>query len=154
MVTNKLLSSLDLYKHLHEENSRHKPDRNMKGIMTLDTFLTLSSIEKLRVNNSQLESIKSLFKHRISLTQGPPGTGKTYVGKLLLEVLLKNRQLWQTKPSPILLVCYTNRALDSFLEDMLSVTNKIIRIGGRSKSETLEMHNLHSLKKGKTFHNF
>jgi hypothetical protein len=147
MVKNKLLSSLDLYKHLNE-------DRVMKGLMTLDKFLNLSSIEKLRVNKSQLNSIKSVFNHRVSLTQGPPGTGKSYVGKLLLEVLLKNRHLWQTKPSPILLVCYTNRALDSFLEDMLSVTNKVIRIGGRSKSEVLEVHNLQSLKKGKTFHNF
>ena len=48
---------------------------------------------------------------------------------------------------PILVVCFTNRALDSFLESALLVTKKVVRIGGRSKSEILESHNLSSIKK-------
>ena len=110
--------------------------------------LNATKEKNLRVNESQLKSIQAVFNHRINLIQGPPGTGKSYVGKLLLNILLKNRRLYESQPSPILLVCYTNRALDSFLEDMLDVTNKIIRIGGRSKSEVLEIHNLASIKTG------
>ena len=146
---NRLLSSLDLYKHLHEDLLNMSTNKPGEQVMSISEFLNISSTENLRVNASQLESIKSVFNHRISLLQGPPGTGKSYVGKLIVQLLLANRKLWQSKPGPILVVCYTNRALDSFLEDMLGVTNKVIRIGGRSKSEALEIHNLQSLKKGK-----
>ena len=149
-----LSSSLELYKHLNsEKDSKDEKEFGSRNhVMPLDHFLNLSAIEEdnLRVNESQLKSIQSVFNHRINLIQGPPGTGKSYVGKLLLQILLRNRHLFEFKPSPILLVCYTNRALDSFLEDMLDVTNKIIRIGGRSKSEVLEIHNLASIKKGKS----
>ena len=146
-----LSSSMELYKHLHEKVAENDHQTSLKEhLMSLDHFLKLNTLQEnnLRVNESQLKSIQSIFKHRISLIQGPPGTGKSYVGKLLLNILLKNHYLYDTQQSPILLVCYTNRALDSFLEDMLDVTNKIIRIGGRSKSEILEIYNLASIKKG------
>ena len=61
----------------------------------LNHFLNLSAKEEvnLRVNESQLKSIQSVFNHRINLIQGPPGTGKSYVGKLLLQILLKNEHV-------------------------------------------------------------
>ena len=43
---------------------------------------------------------------------------------------------------PILIVCYTNHALDQFLEGMLKFTNKIVRIGGQSRSEVMQNYNL------------
>lgn len=44
----------------------------------------------------------------------------------------------------ILCVCYTNHALDKFLEHLLEAgQNKMVRIGGRSKSPTLEPFQLH-----------
>jgi hypothetical protein len=64
--------------------------------------------------------------------------------------LLSNREkLWPDIKTrrPILVVCFTNRALDSFLESALLVTKKVVRIGGRSKSDVLESHNLSSIKK-------
>ena len=43
----------------------------------------------------------------------------------------------------ILIVCYTNHALDQFLEALLDKgITSIIRIGGRSKSQRLEPYNL------------
>ena len=142
---------MELYKHLHEKESENQNQiHSERQLMSLDHFLSLNTTQEkdLLVNESQFKSIQSIFTHRISLIQGPPGTGKSFVGKLLLNILLKNRHLYDSQQSPILLVCYTNRALDSFLEDMLDVTNKIIRIGGRSKSELLEVHNLAAIKKG------
>ena len=68
----------------------------------------------------------------------------------MVRVLLANRtRFWPEARSrrPILVVCFTNRALDSFLESTLQVTKKVVRIGGRSKSELLESHNLSSVKK-------
>lgn len=47
------------------------------------------------------------------LTQGPPGTGKTYVGVQLCDILLRH------SAAKILCVCYTNHALDQFLEALL-----------------------------------
>ena len=47
---------------------------------------------------------------------------------------------------PILCVCYTNHALDQFLEGLLkNKVDKIVRVGGRSKSESLKCFNLHEL---------
>ena len=150
-----LFSSLDLYKHLNKDGGSRKVvvDGVQEGIMKLEEFQQLpaySSNSFLKVNESQLKAIQSVFRHKISLIQGPPGTGKSYVGKLMVQLLLENRQLWSaSKRCPILVVCYTNRALDSFLESMTDVTQRIIRIGGRSKSEKLEIHNLLSIKRGK-----
>ncbi|KAH8090174.1 Nfx1-type zinc finger-containing protein [Aureococcus anophagefferens] len=43
---------------------------------------------------------------------------------------------------PLLVVCYTNHALDAFLEGVLEFEPNVIRVGGRSKSEKLADHNL------------
>lgn len=71
------------------------------------------------------------------------GTGKTYIGLRIVEVLLTNTSQW-----PILIVCYTNHALDQFLEGILKFCGSIelVRIGGRSQSPALEKHNLSSIK--------
>jgi hypothetical protein len=46
---------------------------------------------------------------------GPPGTGKTVVGVQIMKVLLarENRRM---NIGPILTICFTNHALDQFLE--------------------------------------
>lgn len=41
--------------------------------------------------------------------------------------------------------CYTNHALDQFLEHLLSVTKNIVRIGSASNSEILKQYNLREL---------
>ena len=51
-------------------------------------------------------------------------------------------------PRPILIVCYTNHALDQFLEGILQFyKGDVLRIGTRSKSSLLEKHNLSSVKR-------
>lgn len=48
----------------------------------------------------------------------------------------------------ILCVCYTNHALDQFLEHMLKRgEKKLVRIGGRTKSETLKNYELKALSR-------
>lgn len=44
--------------------------------------------------------------------------GKTYVGLKIAQALLTNQNLWRDEfgKSPMLVVCYTNHALDQFLE--------------------------------------
>lgn len=58
---------------------------------------------------------------------------------------------------PILIVCYTNHALDQFLEGMLKFTQRIVRVGGQSRSEVLKNYNLrgrNTLNQLRSKHNF
>jgi hypothetical protein len=48
-------------------------------------------------------------------------------------------------PIDAYLSCFTNHALDQFLEHLLDVTQKLVRIGSRSKSAILEDYNLQTL---------
>lgn len=58
--------------------------------------------------------------------KGPPGTGKTHVGVKIVEFLLKNLRQHPEDTGfatgPIMLTCYTNHALDQFLEKILGKT--------------------------------
>ena len=73
--------------------------------------------ESLGFNESQMRAFKMALTKRFAVIQGPPGTGKTYVGLKIALVLLKSSMLWQNgeQHSPILMVSYTNHALDEFL---------------------------------------
>ncbi|KAJ7385065.1 NFX1-type zinc finger-containing protein 1 [Desmophyllum pertusum] len=103
------------------------------------------SVEALPLNSSQLEALKTAVTTEFSVIQGPPGTGKTYVGAKIVRCLLENRETWDPDGiSPMLMVCYTNHALDQFLEKVLEFLPKeqIIRVGGRCKSQQLEGCNI------------
>ena len=102
------------------------------------------AISDVNLDQSQYEAVKAALTKEISIIQGPPGTGKTYIGLKIMETLLRNREMLRRKAVlPILLVCYTNHALDQFLEGILEFhSNGIIRVGGRSKSDLLKPFNL------------
>ncbi|KAI9801196.1 MAG: hypothetical protein M1825_003470 [Sarcosagium campestre] len=89
----------------------------------------------------QCEALQTALKQEFALIQGPPGTGKSYLGVQLMRVLVANKQ--KGNLGPILVVCYTNHALDQFLEHLLKDgIDKVIRIGGQSTSTLLEGKNL------------
>ncbi len=83
-----------------------------------------------------------------------PGTGKTFLGLKIADVLLLNKHLWRgghnavNPPNPITVVCYTNHALDQFLEGILELKESlgfpvdILRIGGNSRSDIMKEHAL------------
>ena len=67
----------------------------------------------------------------------------------IAKMLLHNRDVWSADGfgGPILVVCYTNHALDQFLEGILEFHPEgIIRVGGRSQSEKLKACGLSALK--------
>ena len=80
--------------------------------------------DSLGFNDSQLRAFQSALTKRFAIIQGPPGTGKTYVGLKIARVLLETAALWEDEEerSPILMVSYTNHALDQFLEGLLPMT--------------------------------
>ena len=95
------------------------------------------------VDNSQLNAIHKCLLYKIALIQGPPGTGKTHVGTILANILLQNLK----KDAQILVVCFTNHALDSFIEDILKYTDDVVRIGGRCKNEKVKEKALNNREK-------
>lgn len=78
--------------------------------------------ESLGLNESQMRAFKLALTKEFALIQGPPGTGKTFVGLKIAQALLDNKSLWRDEKgcSPILMVSYTNHALDQFLEGLIS----------------------------------
>ncbi|KAL8616355.1 hypothetical protein ACOMHN_032209 [Nucella lapillus] len=109
------------------------------------------SVEETTLNESQLEAARTALSKELAIVQGPPGTGKTYVGLKVAKVLLDNRHVW-TDPEvgerPILVVCYTNHALDQFLEGILEFCpDGIVRVGSRCKTPQLEPFNLKNIRR-------
>ena len=46
----------------------------------------------------------------------------------------------------MLVICFTNHALDQFLEGLMSRTDSIVRIGGQSKNENVMKFNIRNLR--------
>ena len=117
-------------------------------------------LEDTILDESQLMAMRMALTQEIAVIQGPPGTGKTFIGLKIVQALLKNFSAWNSTRfgstnnllrSPILVMCLTNHALDQFLEGIMELDRdeklKLIRIGGRSKSEKLADCNLKIVKK-------
>ncbi|RHY32176.1 hypothetical protein DYB32_002785 [Aphanomyces invadans] len=100
----------------------------------------------LTLDGSQVDAFAAALTQQVCLIQGPPGTGKSYVGTKIVHAIVQQRGL---QVGPLLCVCYTNHALDQFLEDLvkdgLRVTS-IVRIGAYSKSEMLQKRSLQLLE--------
>ena len=107
--------------------------------------------EEVSLDKSQLAAVQMALTQEISVIQGPPGTGKTYIGLKIVEILLQNKTKWDPLlQSPILIVCYTNHALDQFLEGILNFTKdgdtvNMVRVGGRCRSEAIQPYSLQVL---------
>lgn len=103
---------------------------------------------------SQFRAVQNALSREFSIIQGPPGTGKTYIGLKVVKALLHNKQLWNKDPNtgvednrPLLVVCYTNHALDQFLEGILKFfKGDILRLGSRSSSEVMKELNISNMR--------
>lgn len=105
-------------------------------------------MEVLGLDESQMKALRLALTKELAIIQGPPGTGKTHVGLKIARALLNNGALWGNKfgTGTMLIVCYTNHALDQFLEGIHKfLENGIVRVGGCSKSEILKPFNLREL---------
>uniref|UniRef100_A0A096NNT0 Zinc finger NFX1-type containing 1 n=2 Tax=Cercopithecinae TaxID=9528 RepID=A0A096NNT0_PAPAN len=112
------------------------------------------SKEALKLDDSQMEALQFALTRELAIIQGPPGTGKTYVGLKIVQALLTNESVWQIslQKFPILVVCYTNHALDQFLEGIYKCQKtSIVRVGGRSNSEILKQFTLRELRNKREF---
>ncbi|XP_041359513.1 NFX1-type zinc finger-containing protein 1-like [Gigantopelta aegis] len=96
------------------------------------------SADTFHLDDSQWRALQNALTKEFALIQGPPGTGKTYLGLKIMKALLHNQNIWNTGENlPILVVCYTNHALDQFLEGIMKFfKGMLIRVGSRSKSDS------------------
>ncbi|KAG0086969.1 hypothetical protein BGZ92_007708 [Podila epicladia] len=125
-----LLNGQECRLDVNNPDSIEQTTRTLKSNSTLD--------------ETQATALVDTLCREVALINGPPGTGKTWIGVALMQVLLANKA--QSDCGPILCICYTNHALDQFLEHLLDKgINDIVRIGARSKSERLQQYNLHEL---------
>jgi hypothetical protein len=93
------------------------------------------------LDKAQAEALVSALCRSVALIQGPPGTGKSYTGVALMKVLLANKD--EARLGPVLIVTFTNHALDGPLEHAVDAgVKQVIRIGSKSKSEKLADLNL------------
>jgi len=114
-------------------------------------------VELVQLDESQLKAMKMALTQKVSVIQGPPGTGKTYIGMKIVQALLTNRHVWDpARNSPLLVVCYTNHALDQFLEGIIDMDNSntntdssdkakkfsIVRVGGRCQNEKVAKYSI------------
>ncbi|KAH8689897.1 NFX1-type zinc finger-containing protein 1 [Talaromyces proteolyticus] len=106
-----------------------------------DHFSLAELEEKTELDRGQCVALVAALTREFAFIQGPPGTGKSYLGVKLMKVLLDVKT--SANLGPIVVVCYTNHALDQFLEHLINTgIRKIIRVGGQSRSDLLENHNL------------
>ncbi|KAG6147076.1 hypothetical protein E4U28_007793 [Claviceps purpurea] len=69
-----------------------------------------------KLDEAQRDALVNALGSAVSLIQGPPGTGKSFIGALAVRILLS-----QEKPLRILVLSYTNHALDQFLDELIHI---------------------------------
>ncbi|CAD7960254.1 unnamed protein product, partial [Amoebophrya sp. A25] len=99
------------------------------------------------MNPSQKEAVGQIFETGVGLMQGPPGTGKTTVSTEAIHMIYKKTD------AVILIVAYTNHALDQLLEKLMKKGVKEIvplSVGGRTKSTMLKPLQLNEMARNGT----
>ncbi|QSZ31391.1 hypothetical protein DSL72_000956 [Monilinia vaccinii-corymbosi] len=98
-----------------------------------DICALLQTPKPVILDDSQIQSLLAILFQRVSLIQGPPGTGKSFIGALGAKVL------HDFTNETILVICYTNHALDQFLEDLMDIgipDSDMVRLGAKSTERT------------------
>lgn len=123
-----------LPRYLSEQsNPKYSFQRNPFNPLLLETY---PSSLKSNLTDTQLCALQTSLCSEFSLIQGPPGTGKTEVSTKIAITLLENTTF------PILIIAYTNDALDKFLLKILSHTDSVVRLGNQSKNYDLNKYNV------------
>ncbi|XP_078317034.1 NFX1-type zinc finger-containing protein 1-like isoform X1 [Crassostrea virginica] len=122
------------------QNSADGKDYSKVPLAKLDSW---PSKMELGMNEQQYCALQLCLTKKLGILQGPPGTGKTWMGLRILEFLLNNDLgFHNSEKRPILLLSYTNHALDQIFDalfDMDSLSkifsaggNPFVRVGSRS----------------------
>ncbi|KAJ7647110.1 hypothetical protein FB45DRAFT_821739 [Roridomyces roridus] len=104
--------------------------------------LVRDQLKTSRLDASQGEAVLDALTRELAMIQGPPGTGKSYTGVEILRVLLANNI------RPILMIAFTNHALDAILTSVLDagITKKVVRLGSRSADERISQYSMETVE--------
>ncbi|KAG9842726.1 hypothetical protein KCU98_g8248, partial [Aureobasidium melanogenum] len=119
---------------IQDETSAFDPTKLKQA--DIDSLQKASSLD-----DTQASALLSSLSRSFALIQGPPGTGKSYTGVALMKTLVSNKKA--AALGPILVVIFTNHALDQSLKHLLDhCITQIIRLGSNSRSERMADINL------------
>lgn len=93
----------------------------------------IGSTHSINLDQAQAESLLTGLMKKLSLIQGPPGTGKSFIGALIAKILHDRTN------ENILVLTFTNHALDQFLEDIQKAgipSDSMVRLGSKSNANT------------------
>ncbi|KAH9048647.1 hypothetical protein EDB83DRAFT_2676911 [Lactarius deliciosus] len=129
--------------------------KNLTSVAIARQQLTRSS----KLDPSQVDAVIGTLTREVSLIQGyaldlpakhtsdyrvvsPPGTGKSFTGKEILRVL------FASQIKPIVLIAFTNHALDHMLTSVLDdkITENVVRLGSRATDERIEQYSLYKME--------
>ncbi|KAF2127934.1 P-loop containing nucleoside triphosphate hydrolase protein [Dothidotthia symphoricarpi CBS 119687] len=104
---------------------------------------TLNTSKPVELDATQAESLLAGLERKVSLIQGPPGTWKSFIGALIAKILHDHTS------ETILVLTYTNHALDQFLVDLQDIgipSNAIVRLGSNftPATQSLALKEQHS----------
>ncbi|ESZ94905.1 NFX1-type zinc finger-containing protein 1 [Sclerotinia borealis F-4128] len=111
-----------------KDKIRRSPGKNLHSLIQTSKSVIL--------DEAQINSLLAILYQKVSLIQGPPGTGKSFIGALGAKIL------HDFTSEAILVVCYTNHALDQFLEELLDIgipPSDMIRLGAKSTPKTKKL---------------
>ncbi|KAF2095349.1 P-loop containing nucleoside triphosphate hydrolase protein [Rhizodiscina lignyota] len=95
-----------------------------------DLKATLATDKSIILDKSQLDSLVHGLTRSLSLIQGPPGTGKSFIGALIAKALINHTS------ETLLVLCYTNHAVDQYMEDLMDIgipSDIMVRLGNPKK---------------------
>ncbi|OWF35965.1 NFX1-type zinc finger-containing protein 1 [Mizuhopecten yessoensis] len=157
-------------------DTERKTENNLQ-VRLHDPMSQWPTADVLHLDQSQYVAYHAALTQEFVLIQGPPGTGKTHVGIQIVKTLLHNKNGWSQpskteeagllttrllgknsdqKNNQLLVVCFTNHALDQFLEGIVGcfegenkelLQNEIVRVGNQCKNPTIDPFSLKYHKK-------
>jgi hypothetical protein len=105
----------------------------LEGGLKIKIPSSLKLKKDIYLQDAQLKSFIHGLSSDLALIQGPPGTGKSFLGAIILLTILRLTN------SRVLVLSYTNHALDQFLEDLMDIgvsSDQIVRLGSKSTEAT------------------
>ncbi|KAL5421066.1 hypothetical protein PMIN04_005913 [Paraphaeosphaeria minitans] len=131
---------LDPTSGLKEALSGIQPTRMIDSISTnwgRDLQEVVGATRSVKLDSAQAQSLLTGLSKKVSLIQGPPGTGKSFIGSLIAKALHDKTE------ETILVITYTNHALDQFLHDIQNIgvpKHSIVRLGYRGSGATKDLN--------------
>ncbi|KAL7906401.1 P-loop containing nucleoside triphosphate hydrolase protein [Trichoderma velutinum] len=111
------------------QNLKH----SLQNKLAVDLGTDLGFKRTIHIQGAQLESLIKGLENPVGQIQGPPGTGKSFIGAIIAKLLMELTEY------RILVLSYTNHALDQFLEDLMDIgidEGNMVRIGSKATSRT------------------